>query len=666
MLVLKSIEMVNICQFDHQLIPFDTGLSAVCGRNGSGKSTLLRALAYGLTGMVDGSWGTQKDLQKDGAGIPGYVEVTLDDMANGSQITIRRYAIGGAKCPDKIVHVSEDGTYNNEVLRRSNVDAYLANLYGIPCRLLFQLFWLRQSNIDMLLTSTSADVNSFLQEVFDMRNLEVVRDKIKKALDTVATGFGGTQQEISELDAELSTMPSEEYIAEGLKEAEEQLADSDKERADFLAKYGDLTDMDKVAKKVASMRSDVHQQQKMLSDADHVLSSFQEPPDLPETHSTRQEMADGISRADEKIRKAHLEQVRLENLIKNSKLNKERTEEALEAAKEKLRCPDKCELCGGEIHDQQAYMRSQCLMLTGCESLDEYQTKQEGTILAQEEAIDRNEKELHELSENVALLDKSKHLLESELQRLDDYILYKDKLAVKKASEAALAQIQPELAKMDKLLEHSDEIRALRSKLNGKNKELHAVVDKLKAEAARLQERRRNLTENIEKLQKRLEKEKVNREARGVLTELRDGLSANRVQARYLMSKIKEINRQLEHFMQFTGMPFSLYLKDDTHTFAFSNPDGFEHPTAHLSGAQKNMSAVALQMALFNVIHPNINLFLIDEPSEALDDGNKVVMAEMFRRMNNMLSAMNGTMLIVSRDEKMVESCETVITVGAS
>lgn len=305
-------------------------------------------------------------------------------------------------------------------------------------------------------------------------------------------------------------------------------------------------------------------------------------------------------------------------------------------------------------------------MLTGCESLDEYQTKQEGIILAHEEAIDRNEKELHELSENVALLDKSKHLLESELQRLDDYILYKDKLGVKKASEAALAQMQPELEKLEKLLEKSDDIRALRNKLDSKNKELHAVVDKLKAEAARLQERRRNLVENIDKLRKRLEKEKVNREARGVLTELRDGLSANRVQARYLMSKIKEINRQLEHFMQFTGMPFSLYLKDDTHTFAFSNPDGFEHPTAHLSGAQKNMSAVALQMALFNVIHPSINLFLIDEPSEALDDGNKVVMAEMFRRMNNMLSAMNGTMLIVSRDEKMVESCETVITVGAS
>lgn len=666
MLVLKTIEMVNICQFDYQLIPFDTGLSAVCGRNGSGKSTLLRALAYGLTGMVDGSWGTQKDLQKDGAGIPGYVEVTLDDMANGSQITIRRYAIGGAKCPDKIVHVSEDGTYNNEVLRRSNVDAYLANLYGIPCRLLFQLFWLRQSNIDMLLTSTSADVNSFLQEVFDMRNLEVVRDKIKKALDTVATGFGGTQQEIAELDAELSTMPSEEYIAEGLKMAEEEGAASDKERADFLAKYGDLTDMDKVAKKASSLRSDVEKQQTVLKNAERVINLYAEAPTAPETDKTYQELVDELQEVDDEIRREEIRKVAFAHNVKSCEGNIQSVKDRLKEAKEKLVCPDKCQLCGGEIPDKVSYMKSQCQMITGVDTLEEYQVQCDDKIKLYTEDMERYKQELQESEAKCAELRDTAQKLAQDSEDLNDVLRWNDMWGQKKAAEAALAQMEPELAKLEKLLKNSDEIRALRNKLDSKNKELHGVIDKLKAEAARLQERRRNLTENIEKLQKRLEKEKVNREARGVLTELRDGLSANRVQARYLLSKIKEINRQLEHFMQFTGMPFSLYLKDDTHTFAFSNPDGFEHPTAHLSGAQKNMSAVALQMALFNVIHPNINLFLIDEPSEALDDGNKVVMAEMFRRMNNMLSAMNGTMLIVSRDEKMVESCETVITVGAS
>lgn len=665
MIILKTITMVNICQFDKQVVPVSTGLSAVCGRNGSGKSTLLRALAYGLTGMVDGSWGTQKDLQKDGALTPGYVELELDNLVDGSHITVRRYATGGAKCPDRLT-VSQEGKDAIEYLRRSNVDVYLSDLYGIPCRLLFQIFWLRQSDIDMLLTSTSADVNSFLQEVFDMRNLEQIRDKLKKALDTVATGFGGTQQEIAELDAELSTMPSEEYIADVSKTIEQEVADSETERQEFLDKYGDLTDIDNAVKKRDSLRFDVHQQQKMMSDADHVLSSFSEPPQAPESHSTRQEMVDGIAHADEKLRKAHLYKLQMETDLKNHRTAWHDAEQRLNDVRAKLVCPEKCGLCGGDIHDKDAYMASQCRMLTGFDSLGEFETDQAIMIGDHQAAVGKLEQELHEAGENTALLEKSKHLLESELKVWDDYWLYKDKLSVKQTCEAAIARMQPELDKLEKLVANSDKIRKLRSQWDRKHKELMAAVDQAKAEAARLQERRRSITEQLAKLRARLEKEKVNREARGVLVELRDGLGANRVQARYLQSKIVEINRQLEHFMQYTGMPFSLYLKDDTHMFAFSNPDGFEHPTAHLSGAQKNMSAVALQMALFNVIHPNINLFLIDEPSEALDDGNKVVMADMFRRMNNMLSAMNGTMLIVSRDEKMVESCETVITVGAS
>lgn len=665
MLVLKSIEMSNVCQFEHQVIPFDTGLSAVCGRNGSGKSTLLRALAYGLTGLVDGSWGTQKDLQKDGAPLCGWVEVVMDNLQDGSRITVRRYTLGGVKWQDKLTAEAE-GKDPNVIIRRSNVDAYLANLYGIPCRLLFQIFWLRQSSIDSLLTSPAANVNAFLQEVFDMRNLEVVRDKLKKALDTVATGFGGTQQEIAELDAELSTMPSEEYLADGLKKLEAELADAEKERADFLAKYGDLTDMDKIARKASSLRSDVYQQRQTLKNAEDILALFKEPPPAPETTSTHQELTDSIQHGEEKIRKERQNQFTLEAAIKTTEDSIRNWSARHDDVHSKLQCPDKCELCGGEIPDKAAYVSHQCRMLTGCYTLELFDEKVNAEMDYLRKEWDRDHKALEDSHANLKMLEDSVHLLTAEREVLSDFIRYNDKMSQKKSCEAALAQMEPELQKLEKLLENSDEIRALRNKINAKAKELHDYIDKSKAEAARLQERRRNLVENIDKLKKRMEKETVNREARSVLSELRDGLSANRVQARYLLSKITEINRQLEHFMQYTGMPFSLYLKDDTHTFAFSTPDGFEHPTVHLSGAQKNMSSVALQMALFNVIHPHINLFLIDEPSEALDDGNKVVMAEMFRRMNNMLSAMNGTMLIVSRDEKMVESCETVITVGAS
>lgn len=665
MLVLKIIEMVNICQFDHQLIPFDTGLSAVCGRNGAGKSTLLRALAYGLTGMVDGIWGTQKDLQKDGAVSPGYVEVTLAGT-DGTTVVVRRYAASttSKSMPDKLVITKPDGT-TEEVLRRSAVDNRLASMYGIPCRLLFQVFWLRQSQIDMLLTAPAAIVNSFLQDVFDMRNLETVRDKLKGAIDTIATGLQGTSDEIAAMEQELSELADDAYIDQGLQYVAEQLAASNKEREDFIKKYGDLADLDKVEKRRNVLLTDRHKYNTMLQDAQHVLDSFAEPPQAPETNASRQEMQDGIAHADEKIRKAHLEQVRLENLISTTQNNLNLAKDNLQEAEEKLVCPDRCSLCGGEIHDKDAYMRSQCQMLLGCDSLEEYKEQYTKHFKQLGDVLEQSRKDLQDLAENTALLEKSKHLLESELQRMDDYKLYREKLTIKGTCEEMLSKINPELTKLEHLLDKSDELREAKRNLDEATAQLHETADKVKAEAARIRERRKILTGELDKARKRLGQEQINREARKVLRELRDGLSANRVQARYLSSKIAEINRGLEHFMQFTGMPFSLYLRDDTHTFAFSTPDGFEHPTMHLSGAQKNMSAVALQMALFNVINPQINLFLIDEPSEALDDGNKVVMADMFRRMNNMLNAMHGTMLIVSRDEKMVESCETVITVGA-
>ena len=71
MLIVTRLKLENICQYDSIDVPIATGLMAVCGRNGSGKSTLLRGLMYGLTGLVDGSWDTQANLQKDGCAVPG-------------------------------------------------------------------------------------------------------------------------------------------------------------------------------------------------------------------------------------------------------------------------------------------------------------------------------------------------------------------------------------------------------------------------------------------------------------------------------------------------------------------------------------------------------------------------------------------------------------------
>jgi len=64
------------------------------------------------------------------------------------------------------------------------------------------------------------------------------------------------------------------------------------------------------------------------------------------------------------------------------------------------------------------------------------------------------------------------------------------------------------------------------------------------------------------------------------------------------------------------------------------------------------------------MLKPAISLFLLDEPAEALDEQNKRVMADMFRKLNTVLPAMNGTMLLVTRDQQLIESCNNVIDIG--
>ena len=185
MLIVTRLKLFNICQYDNIDIPISTGLMAVCGRNGSGKSSLLRGLMYGLTGLVDGSWGTQQNLQKDGSPVPGYVIVTLKDDQTGKEYIIKRYSTSGAKFADSVTEFS-DGVYKEVATRRKTVDAYLGELYGISVQLLFQLCWGRQGHLDMLLTAPAAYVSTFLSSVFDMKYLEVLRDKLKNATDHIA------------------------------------------------------------------------------------------------------------------------------------------------------------------------------------------------------------------------------------------------------------------------------------------------------------------------------------------------------------------------------------------------------------------------------------------------------------------------------------------------
>lgn len=212
---ITRLRLHNICQFANFETTFSPGLIALCGRNGSGKTTLIRSLVYGLTGLVDGSWGTQQNMQKDGTIDAGFVEVDIADGAD-AVYTIRRYSTSGVKFPDSVSRTSGDGPPQRVAIRRRDVDAYLQQLYGISCQLLFQICWGRQARMDALLTAPPALVNSSLSSIFDMRYVESIREKLKLQLDTVAhlslsclAEEQSTRQQLAETSERLSAAQAE-------------------------------------------------------------------------------------------------------------------------------------------------------------------------------------------------------------------------------------------------------------------------------------------------------------------------------------------------------------------------------------------------------------------------------------------------------------------------
>lgn len=677
MLTVTRLKLHNICQYDDIDVPIETGLMAICGRNGSGKSTLLRGLMYGLTGLVDGSWGTQQNLQKDGTATPGYVVVSLKDDQSNKEYTIKRFSTAGTKFPDSVEEFHK-GETKEVALRRKTVDAFLGELYGIPCALLFQLCWGRQGQLDMLLTAPAAYVSTFLSGVWNTKYLETLRDRLKGAIDKVAVmadpmksieesakerlGLEQSLPGLAEKEKDfLAAIDAKSKELDGLQKQVCQSSVEDAKKAavlnERLSQCGvnisaalqslNNADLDAVKDKtLEELGEALNVAQKTL--AEHSTAAGQATQAVIALGSSYQRLSDTLVDLQTKLNDVKTERQRIEGLVDDNS--------------------GTCAFCGHAIDNKEAYIERSFAVLgyqseSGHNAFLERETLLTDEILATDRRMqdllagkESKVKEAKDLAEQVKLdqdvVDKANENLQA-AKALREYAKWHD----------LEEQIKAELAKLDKP-EMDDLLNQRIHLVAGELEALEFGYKQLVRDKASAEARVEALTRYIDKLEAEKEQYDVNCSARSTLVLLRDVFSQQRAQARYFASKAGELNEHLAAFMELTGMPFNLRLDPDTRLFSYTSEGGFEHPTAHLSGAQKNISAVALQMALVEVIRPNINLFLFDEPSESLDVENKIVMADLFQRMNRLLPSIGGTMLIVSRDQQLIDSCESVIDIN--
>ena len=646
--------MHNVCQYDDISVTVEPGMTAVVGYNGVGKTNLLRGLVYGLTGLVDGLWGSQQDLQKDGTAEPG--SVTVSFMHEGSAYRIRRFTVSGNKFADMVI--GQDG--KPVVVNRKAVDAFMEDVFGMPCRLMFQVCWGRQGELSQLLTAPPAVIGTFLSQVFDTKALEVVRAKLKLQMDTVAA-LPSAQDSIDEYTRLLAGLKTDEEL---LREAEDaKLRKEDAERT--LANFNSMAEQGMTAERKLELLAALGQERQA---AVAQVESYKDAEGVVfEAGLSPQEASDRVARAVAASSQV-MSVFKMAEFKRNSadmNLNERRkalSQHLCKVGEVREKLEDKhaeCPLCGRPMADA-AFADRLCKYLTGY-----------GSVLDYDAAMSAEETRLRsELHEAELALGKAEEA-EKEAKAAVDKAEQEHADAVRTRRAVALAEARARLAKCDEDIRVVSAVEPIEGDPEASRRALQAVVDDASrrlvealaaVETTRTQ--RAMYQDALEAARQAQDRHETNKLARQTLGDLRDVFAQQHAQARYMRARIGQLNDVLERYVALTRMPFTLRLDEAKRIFVYTTEDGYDHPVGHLSGAQRAMASVALQMALFDVMQPNMNLYLIDEPTEPLDEGNKQIMAEMFGRMNALLPAVDGVMFIVTRDTPIISSCTNVVEAG--
>jgi len=675
--VLTGATLHNICQHEDFRFEVSVGLNAITGRNGDGKSNLLRALAYGLTGMVDGTWGSQQDLQKDGSMDPGYVAVDFTDGENS--YVVRRFSTSGTKFQDSL-ECLKDGEWTTIAVRRQTVNRKMEEFFGIPITLMFQIMWGRQGELDHLLTAPAAYVNSFLSAVFDTRRLETLRNVLKNALDTVAALPSDSMEIAKSRREELEALESEESLRTSLKDIEVSLKDKTALVTALETTLGDRPREDKLRVDRDNAELAVSQAEQRIIQLEERVREIPQRPNLDEQslldyrQTCRQNIDDFRNRLSE-LQHKEAEATRTLGTIDTYV---EHTNNSFNYVMDKIKnaltgMPETCELCGQQLdsHGKDMYVKRKVKMLTELDSVEEYRQKHTKTIEEHKALREVTEKtlsgireEMTKVRKDIAEQEDADLMVTTLLEAWNKYNAYQPAVHDLAALRESLPRLRQAAAELSKVVPVTAEDVAQLMRLRAEVTELNNTKMEISNRLASVTQARELLTRMVEDAEKTAAQYQINAEVRRIFTEMRDIFSQRRAQTRYLRGKIEELNQRIAVYMDSAKMPFQLYLNETSHIFEYTTEGGFVHPASRLSGAQRNISAVVLQMSILDVVAPRMNLFLVDEPSEALDPDNKLIQAEMFAKLSTQMPDIDGTMLIVTRDEQLIDSCNNNIKVS--
>jgi len=132
---------------------------------------------------------------------------------------------------------------------------------------------------------------------------------------------------------------------------------------------------------------------------------------------------------------------------------------------------------------------------------------------------------------------------------------------------------------------------------------------------------------------------------------------------------MKRITPNVNFFLAKLAAPFSVIADYDTVGFKYMMTDGSvnptELPTAEcLSGAQKNMLALAFRLSCYCMFSAKLGVLVLDEPTAHLDSDNVGKFGELLQRLQVMAREMNLQIIVVTHHAEILPFCDKTIVIG--
>lgn len=649
-MIIESVALKNFKSHADTKIGFGPGINVILGENGAGKTSILEAVSFAL--FKDYAGNAEK-LMRTGAKV---MEVSVTFSCSGRKYRVLRKRSRGVS--ESKLFLIEDAKEKEMRSGDSGVDEEIGEILGIDRHMFANAIYVRQGEIEKLLTETPFRKKQLIGKLIGIEALEKAWEGMKPVIDTyrerkaLAEGqimredetktrltetksqiaetserMGKTMHKIEELERKISKAQAEE---KRLAQAEGKYAGLEIKKAELL----EMTAMEE--KRLAEMKRQLSEASRAAGKLETIGKTLM-PGRIDELMTEERRLEDAVSSAAEGIGA-------LEGRLAETREMKSRLPGSAES----------CPLCGAELsqvrrieiaaekEEKIEKLRGQIKELSVKRHEDTKKLSKARTELLKLRALEKQQAELLPAAGRFKSLEKQV----ADAEKLVSSLAAKAKAAETELSGSSSIKRQHAAAREETefLRRETGAVREAYGRQQGKLSELQVMLKRTQEELSVIEEKK-GLHDRLAGFLK-------------LLTEIRNIFDKSGLQLELRRRSAPAIEGHMKEFFREFNFDYSDISLTEDYDVILSGPSG-ESTTSMMSGGERVAAALSLRLGIARALAgPGAETVLLDEPTIFLDEQRRQDLTEVLRKMSVI-----PQMIVVTHDPAMEDAADRVAVV---